>query len=121
MKRKMIFIPKTGKIETVSQDDSLQAIYNKLECSTIDMFTVGESETMPDVSYDFICDDEGMFKHEDGEDNINGFSIAPYRLKIFRQPLFGHILMCAVDNNTGDYVDINVAEAKRILKKLYIL
>ncbi len=53
--------------------------------------------------------------------NINSFSVAPYRLGIFRQPLFGNLLMCAVDNETGEYADMNVTEAKRILKKLYML
>lgn len=123
MKRKMIWIPKTGKIETITIDDSLESIRNKIDCQWITMFSVGESEKNPNVSYDFICDDEGMLVGENMEDhNINGFSVLPYRMRIFGQPLFGNILMCAVDEETGDYSsDFDVTEAKRILRQLYIL
>ena len=123
MKRKMIWIPKTGKIETITIDDSLESIRSKIDCRLITMFSVGESKKNPNVSYDFICDDEGMIVGEDMEDrNVNAFSLLPYRMHIFRQPLFGNILMCAVDEETGDYSsDFDVTEAKRILRQLYIL
>lgn len=120
-KRKMIWIPKTGKIETITIDDGLDSVCAKIGCDLIDMTAVGESSD-GSLSYDFICDDEGMLVADSMEDhNINSFSIAPYRLGIFRQPLFGNLLMCAIDNETGEYADLNVTEAKRILKELYML
>ncbi|MBO5752975.1 MAG: hypothetical protein J6S69_04675 [Proteobacteria bacterium] len=64
-----------------------------------------------------------MFVGENMEDrNINAFSILPYRMHIFQQPLFGNILMCATDKNTGEYADeFDVTEAKRILSELYMI
>lgn len=123
MKRKMIWIPKTGKIETITIEDSLESIKEKIDCHLITMFSVGESKKNPNISYDFICDDEGMFVGENMEDgNINVFSILPYRMRIFQQPLFGNILMCATDENTGEYADVfDVTEAKHILRELYML
>jgi hypothetical protein len=123
MKRKMIWIPKTGRIETITIDDSLESIREKIDCRLITMFSVGESKKNPNISYDFICDDEGMIVGENMEDgNINAFSILPYRMRIFQQPLFGNILMCATDENTGEYSDeFDVIEAKRILRELYML
>lgn len=120
-KRKMIWIPKTGKIETITINDDLDSVCSKIGCDLIDMTAVGESSD-GSLSYDFICDDEGMLVADSMEDhNLNSFSIAPYRLGIFRQPLFGNLLMCAIDNETGEYADMNVTEAKRILKELYML
>lgn len=120
-KRKMIWIPKTGKIETITINDDLDSVRAKIGCDLIDMFAVGESSD-GSLSYDFICDDEGMLVADSMEDhNINGFSITPYRLGIFKQPLFGNLLMCAIDNETGEYADMNVTEAKRILRKLSML
>lgn len=120
-KRKMIWIPKTGKIETITINDDLDSVRAKIGCDWIDMFAVGESSD-GSLSYDFICDDEGMLVADSMEDrNINGFSITPYRLGIFKQPLFGNLLMCAIDNETGEYADMNVTEAKRILRKLSML
>lgn len=120
-KRKMIWIPKTGKIETITINDDLESVCAKIGCELIDMVAVGESVD-GSISYDFICDDEGMLVADSMEDhNINGFSITPYRLGVFRQPLFGNLLMCAVDNETGEYADMNVAEAKRVLKNLCML
>ena len=120
-KRKMIWIPKTGKIETITINDDLDSVRSKIGCDLIDMTAVGESSD-GSLSYDFICDDEGMLVADSmGDHNLNNFSIAPYRLGIFRQPLFGNILMCAVDNETGEYADMNVTEAKRILRELYML
>lgn len=120
-KRKMIWIPKTGKIETITINDDLDSVRAKIGCDWIDMFAVGESSD-GFLSYDFICDDEGMLVADSMEDhNINGFSITPYRLGIFKQPLFGNLLMCAIDNETGEYADMNVTEAKRILRKLSML
>ena len=120
-KRKMIWIPKTGKIETITIDDDLDSVRAKIGCDLIDMFADGESSD-GSLSYDFICDDEGMLVADSMEDhNINGFSITPYRLGIFKQPLFGNLLMCAIDNETGEYADMNVTEAKRILKELSML
>ena len=120
-KRKMIWIPKTGKIETITIDDDLDSVCAKIGCDLIDMFAVGESSD-GSLSYDFICDDEGMLVADSMEDhNINGFSITPYRLGILKQPLFGNLLMCAIDTETGEYADMNVIEAKRILKELSML
>lgn len=120
-KRKMIWIPKTGKIETITIDDDLDSVRSKIGCDLIDMTAVGKSSD-GSLSYDFICDDEGMLMADCMEDhNINSFSIAPYRLGIFRQPLFGNLLMCAIDNENGEYADMNVTEAKRILKELSML
>ena len=120
-KRKMIWIPKTGKIEKITINDDLDSVRAKIGCDWIDMFAVGESSD-GSLSYDFICDDEGMLVADSMEDhNINGFSITPYRLGIFKQPLFGNLLMCAIDNETGEYADMNVTEAKRILRKLSML
>ena len=120
-KRKMIWIPKTGKIETLTIDDGMESVCAKIGCGLIDMVSVGESSD-GSIIYYFICDDEGMLVADNMDDhNLNSFSIAPYRLGIFRQPLFGNLLMCAVDNETGEYADMNVAEAKRILKSLCML
>ncbi len=39
-KRKMIWIPKTGKIETITIDDDLDSVRSKIGCDLIDMFAV---------------------------------------------------------------------------------
>lgn len=120
MLRKMIWIPKTGDIEVIEIEDDYEVIREKIGCRLIDMFSVGESDDER-ISYDMICDDEGMFAAETSEDgNINGWSILPYRMGIFRQPLFGNLLMCAIDNDTGDYADMNLKEAFKILKDLHM-
>lgn len=121
MKVKMIWIPKTGKIETITQDTNYDKIRQKLEVRVIDMVSVGESDKNPDISYDFILDDEGMLV-DNPRENINNFSITGYQMGVLNHPFFGNILMCAIDENTGDYSDkFDVYEAKRILKKLWFL
>lgn len=121
MKVKMIWIPKTGKIETITQDTNYDKIRKKLEVRVIDMVRVGESEKNPNVCYDFILDDEGMLV-DNPRENINNFSITGYQMGVLNQPFFGNILMCAIDETTGDYSDkFDVYEAKSILKKLWFL
>lgn len=67
MLRKMIWIPKTGDIEVIEIEDDYEVIREKIGCRLIDMFSVGESDDER-ISYDMICDDEGMFAAENSED-----------------------------------------------------
>ena len=110
---RVMFLSKDGTSETLDMELSLDNIYDKLEVQSIDYVLMGYSDDEK-TEYGFLIDDEGMLV-ENLMDNLNIFSIRPYRMGIFSQPLFGNLLLVATDLD-GEYVDIDEATARKILK-----
>lgn len=102
----MVIIPVEGVAEKIKVKNELNAYYEKIKCTCIDMPEI----TINGKTYTVICDDEALLKSG---------AIQTGRRVIYgkESPLFGNLLICKVDKN-GYERSLTDADAQNVLAKV---
>lgn len=90
-----------SKTEVIDIDDELDAFYDKLDCSCIDIV----SRVIGEKRYDIMCDDEGLLKDAPKISAINDMG----------QPMFvGNLMFFNVDE-AGELVGLSDEDVEYIM------
>ena len=91
-----------GEIKEVNIEDSLEAYYDALNCTVIDIV----QRDIGGITFDIVCDDEGLLKDSPVVSAVD----SKYR------PMFvGNLLFLHGDDTTGEMVGISEEEASFLI------